>query len=358
MVRRNVVCAQTLATRRDNLPGADLGRPDVRKRAEVVVQDRQIGAVCRTRRAWREAAALCWGTLLLLAPASLGCVDITPPWEKPTARAGGSTGGLSDYGGRGGAGGQFGGNSGGPNTVIGGNLGADAGSEAEHSQPAGSGPNDSGHVTPTGGIGGAIASAGGTRSTVVASSGATSGAGGTVARSGGVGVTVVRSSGASGTVAATGGSGGVGLSSGGSRGGSITTGGRGGTTGAKSSSSSTSQCAGGVVDSSICWVLGASGASCEQTCAASGGTSPDAPKHVGTAAQGGSLSECTRLFRLLGHTGTVYSQSLGRGLGCHWWTQAPFPYAWISSPDYSDTASHTNVHIVCGCRLLGLAGDT
>jgi hypothetical protein len=50
-------------------------------------------------------------------------------------------------------------------------------------------------------------------------------------------------------------------------------------------------------------------------------------------------------------TGTVYSgtRSDGQGVGCHVYPGAADPYFWLSSPAYSDTASLSNVRIVCGC---------
>jgi hypothetical protein len=136
---------------------------------------------------------------------------------------------------------------------------------------------------------------------------------------------------------------------GGSNGGESATGGAndgGGATGGASSVG----CA-GVASSAVCWYLGELGASCETTCAPHGGTSPKAPSHVGIVSQGGSLGECQRLLGLFGMTGTVIeaSRSDGQGVGCHMIPGDPDAYFWLSSPEYSDTASLSNARIACGC---------
>jgi hypothetical protein len=179
------------------------------------------------------------------------------------------------------------------------------------------------------------------------------GSGGAEGANGGAGAAAgANGSGGVGTTGGTGGGGGTGgrtASTGGTgTGGSPSTGGA--SSGGTMSTGGTSSagCA-GVLDSGICWYYGALGASCATTCATHGGSSPQAPSHVGVASQGGSLSECTRLLGLLGMTGTVNSgtRSDGQGVGCHVFTGPA--YWWLSSPAYSATARDSNVRIVCGC---------
>jgi hypothetical protein len=192
-------------------------------------------------------------------------------------------------------------------------------------------------VTGTGGSETAVASGGG------GAEGANGGAGGGAGANGngGAGATggAGEAGGTGGRTASTGGTGTGGFSP--STGGAST----GGTTGTGGSSPG---CA-GILDSGICWYYGGLSASCATTCATHGGSSPQAPSHVGIASQGGSLSECTRLLGLLGMTGTVNSgtRSDGQGVGCHVFSGAAF--WWLSSPAYSETASLSNVRIVCGC---------
>jgi len=104
----------------------------------------------------------------------------------------------------------------------------------------------------------------------------------------------------------------------------------------------------GVADSEICWYLGRAGDSCANACANHGGTSAQAPSHIGTPAQGGSLSECSRLLSLLGIQTQVTSgtRSDGLGFGCHLFGSEPW---WLTSPAYSDTVKNPVVQFVCGC---------
>jgi hypothetical protein len=104
----------------------------------------------------------------------------------------------------------------------------------------------------------------------------------------------------------------------------------------------------GISDSGICWYLGRAGDSCANACANHGGTSPQAASHVGTSAQGGSLSECARLLSLLGVRASVAegNRSDGLGFGCHVFGNDPW---WLTSPPYNDTSKSAAVQIVCGC---------
>jgi len=192
----------------------------------------------------------------------------------------------------------------------------------------------SGHIS----SGGVIANTGGVANT--------GGGGGTSPIEGGDGGTV-----ATGGQADTGGTGGGGptpVDGGDGAGGSTATGGQGATgTSGTGGSTSTTTCA-GVPRAGICWYLGPDGSSCQQVCTSHGQTAPDAPSHVGTATQGGSQAECATLFGLLGLTGTPEkgTRSDGQGLGCHIYGATPW---WLTSPNFSATASHASAKLVCGC---------
>ena len=112
----------------------------------------------------------------------------------------------------------------------------------------------------------------------------------------------------------------------------------------------------GLLHAGICWYLGPEGSSCQQVCASHGESAPDAASHVGTAAQGGSLAECTAILGLLGVNGapTSATRSDGLGLGCHVYRsgilllQTSKSY-WLTSPDFSATASQSSSTLACGC---------
>ena len=120
--------------------------------------------------------------------------------------------------------------------------------------------------------------------------------------------------------------------------------GTGGTTGSAITCSGSSQ-------TGICWYLGSSGSSCQQTCASHGQTAPEAAAQIGTSKQGGSLAKCASLLDLLGVTATPgpATRSDGRGLGCHV-SQSSVAY-WLSTPDFSTSASLSGYRLVCGCTL-------
>jgi hypothetical protein len=104
----------------------------------------------------------------------------------------------------------------------------------------------------------------------------------------------------------------------------------------------------GVADSGICWYLGRAGDSCANACANHGGTASQAASHIGTSAQGGSLTECARLLSLLGIRASVAegTRSDGLGLGCHLFGSDRW---WLTSPAYTDTSRDAVAQIVCGC---------
>jgi hypothetical protein len=110
---------------------------------------------------------------------------------------------------------------------------------------------------------------------------------------------------------------------------------------------STGSCA-GPARGGICWYLGPLGSSCQQVCASHGQPAPEAATHVGTASQGGSLSECVILMGLLGVNGAPANgtRSDGLGLGCHVYNTAPW---WLRAPNFSVTANHASAKLVCGC---------
>ncbi len=108
----------------------------------------------------------------------------------------------------------------------------------------------------------------------------------------------------------------------------------------------------GKLDSGICWYCGSPGASCAETCKSHGGVSSQAPSHVGTPAQGGSVAECARLLGLFGVTGPLLSLSRrdGAGVGCHMFSVSGADVIfWLTSPDYRDTAGLSGARILCGC---------
>lgn len=110
---------------------------------------------------------------------------------------------------------------------------------------------------------------------------------------------------------------------------------------------STGSCV-GPARSGICWYLGPLGSSCQKVCASHGQPAPEAATHVGTASQGGSLSECGILLGLLSVSGAPANgtRSDGLGLGCHVYNTSPW---WLSSPNFSVSASHASAKLVCGC---------
>jgi hypothetical protein len=127
-----------------------------------------------------------------------------------------------------------------------------------------------------------------------------------------------------------------------------TSSGSGGTsTGGRSSGTSEPACA-GVRSAGICWYLGVSGASCDETCTVHGGTAPGTASFVGTPFQGGSLNECATILLALGESiapmeGVRYD---GLGVGCHIYDGVPW---WLSSPNFNSSAWQVNTRLVCGC---------
>ena len=181
--------------------------------------------------------------------------------------------------------------------------------------------------------------------------------GGTTSATGGVAGTTSKTGGGAGTQSASGGVAGGGVA------GIVATGGQAGATsggaasGGKSGTDagvaeagaggSTGSCA-GPARGGICWYLGPLGSSCQQVCASHGQPAPEAATHVGTASQGGSLSECEILLGLLGVNSTPGNgtRSDGLGLGCHVYNTAPW---WLRAPNFSVTANHASAKLVCGC---------
>ncbi len=236
--------------------------------------------------------------LLLLLVLSFGCVDLTPPWE------------LAVGGGQGAFGGE-GGNVG---------LGGRAGALGTSSTGAGLGVAAAAHAT--GGIGLGVHGSGGTAGNCAA---------------------LDAKPDADGTATGFGGSKGAAAAGG--------DGGRLGSDAAVDGTSCSCRQCDGVTDSSVCWRLGSLGATCATTCADRGGTSAAARSHIGTSAEGGSQRECQRLFGLFGILGSVVPVSINAGLGCHMRLGVLWPYAWTSSPAYSENASSADVRILCGCVL-------
>lgn len=128
------------------------------------------------------------------------------------------------------------------------------------------------------------------------------------------------------------------------------TGGRASTGGASSggtSGSSATSCM-GVSYQSVCWYLGSTGASCQAICSTHGQVAANIASFVGTAAQGGSLTECAAVLSRLGISQAPNSgtRSDGNGLGCHLFGGVPW---WLSSPAFSASASDPSTRIACGC---------
>jgi hypothetical protein len=135
-------------------------------------------------------------------------------------------------------------------------------------------------------------------------------------------------------------------------GGVLATGGTPATGGATGTGGSSSVACAGVPYARICWYLASVGSSCTQACADHGGPSSLAAGHVGTAAQGGSPSECATILLLLGLTGTVQSTPAPSGVGCsrNTGTLGPGPgLYWCTTPVFSETASLPGMQPACGC---------
>lgn len=100
----------------------------------------------------------------------------------------------------------------------------------------------------------------------------------------------------------------------------------------------------------VCWYLGEANATCSETCEAHGGFSDLAPRHVGSAAQGGSREECETLMTALGQEGTVTvgSAVTDKGLGCHRWADGAL--YWVQDVDLDPGARHAPAQLACGCN--------
>lgn len=108
---------------------------------------------------------------------------------------------------------------------------------------------------------------------------------------------------------------------------------------------------GGRVVFGLCWYLGATGDSCNETCSRNGGFDLRAIEYVGTSSQGGSLAECTQIMRAFGIAGTVGEgkRSDNLGAGCHLWTDgAPW---WLDDPSerFGPGEDLSGVRIACAC---------
>jgi len=319
-----------------------------------------------------------------------GCVDLTPPWELPRPAGAGGTAGAFDSGGgvtaidggsneTGGlvavdATGEAGGNgvgevagradqpmggeeagsgSDGDAAIVGNHDGNHDGNyDGNHDVGVGSAGGAGGHGEVGKGAGGS--GAGGKETDAAGTStGDTMGSDGLAATGG---AQTTGGNGATGGSTGTGGliaTGGA-LATGGvaATGGMLARGGAPSTGGANGTGGSSSVACSGVLYSGICWYLAASGSNCTQACAEHGGPSSLAAGHVGTAAQGGSLTECATILSLLGVGGTVQNVTSISGLGCSKSTgtmgHGPGLY-WCTSPAFSATASLSGVLPACGC---------
>ena len=363
------------------------------------VRRNKIGlALSRTFPSPRKGASVVGVVVVFIAFSAIlvsGCVDLTPPWKRAHATGAGGTVGASDSGGGvtafdGGSDGTGGmiaidgtGEAGGDwaSDVAGASSGDGSGdgmadepigAEETGSDPVGDATvdgNDDVAVSGAGGAGGygevgMGAGGSGADGTETDASGSETGGGGTTGTGGRWGTGGNSSSGGSmgsGGIAATGGTWATGgkPTTGGSTGtggliasgGAPATGGNSSTGGVPGTGGSSSVACSGVLYSGICWYLAPSGDSCTQACTDHGGPSSLAVGHVGTAAQGGSLTECATILSLLGVAGTVQNVASISGVGCSSNTgtmAAPGPY-WCTSPDFSTTASLAGVQPACGC---------
>jgi hypothetical protein len=258
---------------------------------------------------------------------SVGCVDLTPAWEKANRDiVSPHTGGSPSTGGNGG--GEM------ADVGSGGILGdVDDGSGGTPEDATGGG-QPSGGTTEIGGQGGTAT--GGMGSGGSATGGM--GSGGSATGGMGSGGTATGGMGSGGS--ATGGMGSGGMVLGGASGGAM-----GGTGGSQSCA------APGKLDSGICWYFGALGSSCSMTCAIHGGTSPKAASYIGSNAQGGSATSCARLLGFFGNSWTIVkaTRADGNGFGCHVYpVDKEHPY-WLASPDFKETVKSNDVRIICGC---------
>ena len=295
----------------------------------------------RTERSWSTRTLHLFSALGIAAcsiydPTLLSSVRSTSSGGELGIETGGlpgkSEGGASSLGGASSGGSNRGGSTGGPqggatggNTTVGSTT-SNPGGDSAGGDSAGS---DSGGAPATGGSppqGGSKSTggAGGTTSGGVTATGGTA-TGGTATGGSATGGVVSTQGGSSGSGGSSGGSGGK--SSGGAAGGS--------------------SCAGSVFQG-LCWYLGPRGESCDAACTTHGGVAAGAQAFVGTATQGGSLSECRQLLTLLGVTTAPF---LGErddvGLGCHLYDADPY---WLDAPDFTTDASVPESRIVCACR--------
>jgi hypothetical protein len=247
----------------------------------------------------------------------VGCVDLTPAWEKSgrdikSSRTGGmpATGGstqeeMGDVG------------SGGIRDDVkkrSGGTTLDGSGESQSSSESIENGGNSGSTT--GGMGSGGSTTGGIGSGGSANGGTSSGG------------------------SANGGMSSGGMISGGTNGGSI------GDAGGSQTCSTESK-----LDSGICWYFGNPGASCATTCSTHGGTSPQAASFIGTPDQGGSLAKCVQLMGLFGLSTIIIERTRtdGLGLGCHTTPTLTIFNYWLSLPNYTDTAKMNNVRLICGC---------
>jgi hypothetical protein len=97
-----------------------------------------------------------------------------------------------------------------------------------------------------------------------------------------------------------------------------------------------------------CWYLAAPGASCNETCTSHGGFDEATITVVGTASQGGGLTQCTQVMQALGKTNTTLETSRGDslGLGCHVWRTDQY---WVADPPFNPDHSASSAQPACGC---------
>ena len=328
-------------------------------RPSVAAHKRAVSESSRRFRGAFSRAQLIAPLSLWIALSSAGCVDLTPPWKVRIFDASEGAGG-----GGGGAGNGFTSDvasAGDPvvsavdadepavdvpswalsppdapfvdaqeNPGTGGTTSVDASTSLDSEGASGVDARGTGGSPP--GTGGHSGGNTGTAGSLGTGGGTTAGAGG--ASKGGASGTGGPPVGTGGRAPAVGGAGSGGTS------------GTGGVSGV-GGSTTIATCA-GVDSAGICWYLGDTGSSCVQVCASHGGLSPDAAAYVGSKAQGGSVEKCGQVLKLLGVSNSPSSATLpgGLGFGCCVYKSETW---WLSSPDFSPTASMSGIQEVCGC---------
>ena len=108
-------------------------------------------------------------------------------------------------------------------------------------------------------------------------------------------------------------------------------------------------CSGALLDG-LCWYLGVSGDSCNDTCLAHGSFDDRAIPIIGSDNQGGNEDQCAAVLTvLLGEEpNSVNTDNDNEGVGCHLSGNDEDP-TWFDEPDFSADASLSDARIACAC---------